>query len=548
MILELIMEQKEIKCPDYGIVLREADGESGSYYADFLPEYDSPEITVPEEVNGMRIIGLKCMHSPGSSVRKIRLSYAIRHLDFGLERFGCHYIEIEIDDDNPCFLSDGKAIYSKNGELIIFYAVGCSSYEVLAGTRVIKDGAFWECPNLRHIKLPSGVEEIRIRAFFKLTALRDINIPDTVRMFGKKAFFGCKRLETLNIPRSLEAVGSLAFPNSGAFREITVDADNPRFTAENGVLYSKDKTRLIFVPPKTAGNCFAVPDGVNIIGSAAFHGSPDLEEVLLPQSVSVIEHSAFYGCHFLQRINLETVKRIDDLAFASCSRLTSVELFCNELGANVFRSCHRIKTAEVNGLQSSGSTPFDENLHELVLSDDIDFTALSGIFADYRKTPYVITVRDHKTRELLYKLSGMCDSVFDAQNVTNNFRENGFDFDGYDRYFEERFGENDLIFDMTKIYASFLRLKYPRGLSENARDFYRDVLSTEAEFALVLAMEAKNFEVLPELFEVGMINEGNLTSLIDFTLNAHQTEFTAALLQIKNERFPDPFDDKLNLD
>ena len=533
-------EDKEIRCPDLGLILIPSDTEPGCCYADFLPEYDLPEIVIPEELNGMRMIGLKCMNSPGSSVRKIRLSKAIRYVRFGLERFGRHYLEIEIDKENPYFLSDGKAIYSKNGELIIFYAVGCSSYEVLAGTRVIKDGAFWECPNLRHIKLPSGVEEIRMRAFFKLTALRDINTPDTVRVFGKKAFFGCKRLETLNIPRSLEAVGSLAFPNSGAFREITVDADNPRFTAENGVLYSKDKTRLIFVPPNTAGKRFVVPDGVEIIGSAAFYCSPELEDVQLPQSVSVIEKSAFYGCHFLQRINLENVKRIDDLAFESCSRLTSVELFCGELGANVFRSCHRIKTAALNGLKRSGNTPFDNILRELILSDDCDFSIIFELLFNYYKAPHVITIRSSKTREILYKLSGIFEVDSDAQNVIKNFRENSFDFESYDRYYEERF--KDELFDMTKIYTAYLRLKYPCGLSDHVRALYREVLSNEAGFALDLAMEAKNFEVLPELFEVGMINEGNLTSLIDFTVNAHQTEFTAALLDLKNKYLPNSFE------
>lgn len=531
----------ELKCPEYGIVIKEHHDSLGSYYAMILPEYDQPVIDIPEEVNQKRIAALEC-YKLHSSVRKIRLSRAVEKVRFiGREMRG-RFLELEIDKENPHIFTDGKAVFTKNGELTLFFAGGCTSYEIPAGTRVIKNDAFGFSPNIRHIRLPQGVETIEAFAFCDITALRDINIPEGVRTLEKGVFSGCKNLETLHIPSSVKEIGDYAFPNAGAFRQITVDADNPYYTAENGVLYSKDKTRLIFAPPKVVGKRFAVPDFVNTIMGSAFDGNLKLEEVIMPPSVSAIGQSAFFNCTHLSRINLENVKHIDDQAFGGCSRLIGVELFCEELGEYVFRGCHRMETAEVNGLKKCGCNPFDANLHELILSDDVDPDAFKNALGDYRSASDVITVRDHETREILYKVSGMIDDMNDLLNISNNFRGGDFDFESYDRYFEERFNGQHLIFDITKIYTCFLRLKYPCGLSERARKLYLRVLSEEAEFALALAIRAKNFEVLPECFEIGMINEGNIIALIDYTVKINAPEFTTLLLELKEKFFPEMTD------
>lgn len=528
----------ELKCPEYGIDIKEHFDSPGRYYAMIRPEFDRPIIDIPEEIEKKRIVELECfkLHP---SVRRIRLSSAIEKVKFIGKAMRGRFLEIEIDKANPYIFTDGRAVFTKNGELTLFFAGGCTSCEIPAGVRVIGSDAFGFAPNLRHITLCKGVEIIEKFAFCDISALRDINIPEGVRLLGKGAFMGCQKLEALHIPSTVEEIGSMAFPNAGAFCKITVDEDNPRFAAENGVLYSKDKTRLVFAPPKTVGKCFAVPNHVSEIGAGAFEGSLDLEEVILPPGVSAIGQRAFIGCRSLQRINLENVGRIENYAFENCSRLTEIELFCEELGEHVFRSCHRMRTAVVNGLKKCGVFPFDDALHELIVPGDIDYMALCTALGDYRKSPDVITVRSHETGEILYKLSGVVDNIFDMNNITDNFHGSDFDFESYDRYFEERFGSRNLVFDITKIYTSFLRLKYPRGLSQHAREVYRAVLSEEAEYALALAIRTKKIEALPELFEFGMINAENIIPLVDYTVKINAPEFTALLLDLKNRYFPD---------
>lgn len=538
---------EEIKCPEYGIVVKEVYGGRVGYVADILPDCDKPEIYIPEEVDGKKIGGLWCLQELPRAVRKIRLSRSVMHISAPYRKLGGRFLELEIDSENPYIFTDGKAVYTKKShKLVRFVAGGCRSYEVLEGTREIAEDAFNNVPNLRHLKLPSGLEMIDNDAFRQMTALRDINIPDSVRVLGKRAFAGCKRLETLHIPKSVTEIKKGTFPTTGKFREITVDADNPNYTAENGVLFSKDKTRLIFAPPKVVGKRFAVPDFVTTIGSGAFSNMHDLEEVILPPSVSDIEAHAFGSCFSLRRINLENVKRIDFIAFERCTHLTSVELFCEELGECAFRGCHRLETIALNGLKICGDSPFRRSdYRELILPDDFDFTLLSDVFGCYGCYAQIITIRGHETREVLYKL-GLCGSTECARETARKFSEDGFDFEGYDELVETRFDLKHLG-SLSKIYTAYLRLKYPRGLSQHAREFYLSLLSELAEDALKMAVRDNNLAALSDCVDIGMINAGNILELIEHSIELHAVEFTARLLEIKRERFPDS-EERLDLD
>ena len=76
------------------------------------------------------------------------------------------------------------------------------------------------------------------------------------------------------------------------------------------------------------------------IGSMAFYGCSQLQEITLPESVEAILTGAFHGCSMLQPFRFPTgITHIMDDAFGDCTSLTTVdlsELDC-ELGMAVFR-------------------------------------------------------------------------------------------------------------------------------------------------------------------------------------------------------------------
>lgn len=556
----------EYKFRESGITIREETEGSGRYYAAFLPEYDKPVLTVPEELGNVKIVGIKFFDLTNPAVVKIRLSRAVEYIQFNWQRFGGRDLELEIADDNPYLKTDGKALYSRKGELLIFYANDCTSYEVLPGTRVIKDGAFWQTPNLRHIKLPQGVEEIRMRAFFKLPELRDINIPDTVLFLGRKAFYGCDNLEALHIPGSVEVIGDRAFPRSTNFRELTVDPQNHCFTVHDGVLYTKDRSMLLFAPLSAVGKTFVVPGFVRTIGAYAFFDYSELEELVLHPRVSAIERSAFENCCSLTKINPENVGYIEDKAFKGCLHMRFSELSCEKVGCNSFDLGLGLDKLTLSGMRSfSGDIP---TVRELILRDDIDFSQISDLLFFVMK---ILTIRSHETGEILYKLNvDIPDEPYDS-SFNDCFKPDGIDFERYDsiveEYYEDSYGEayydeeeedNDLRdgedeedddlwdeeaeADIHIVDTAFLRLKYPIGLSEHARDFYLSYLTKFAEYVVDKAAKRNDLELLRDYFEFGVITEDNAAGLIASATEHHNPEFTAYFLELKNRYFPNSGD------
>jgi hypothetical protein len=126
------------------------------------------------------------------------------------------------------------------------------------------------------------------------------------------------------------------------------------FVDEYGVVYSLDKTRLLRGPIEqvTKGNHgwtkgtikgdYSVRPGTVCICDRAFCNCPDLETIILPQSVRQIGKYAFNNCLNLSCVNLnDGLAKIDDNAFSGCKQLHSIHLpdSVKFVGNNAFMGC-----------------------------------------------------------------------------------------------------------------------------------------------------------------------------------------------------------------
>ena len=68
-------------------------------------------------------------------------------------------------------------------------------------------------------------------------------------------------------------------------QKYETDANNPFYIAVDGILYSKDMTKLIRFPEDNRSNVIIVPDGVKEIGTAAFSQAFYMTEIHIPDSV-----------------------------------------------------------------------------------------------------------------------------------------------------------------------------------------------------------------------------------------------------------------------
>ena len=107
-----------------------------------------------------------------------------------------------------------------------------------------------------------------------------------------------------------------------------------------------------------------IPEGVTVIGAAAFAGNTDLISITFPSSLTAIEAEAFRGCVRLTQVHLpRNVHLLGAKAFAQCTGLEAVTLPAELMYLNrtVFLGCDRLRriilpkngcAVSLNGLSS----------------------------------------------------------------------------------------------------------------------------------------------------------------------------------------------------
>lgn len=109
-----------------------------------------------------------------------------------------------------------------------------------------------------------------------------------------------------------------------------------------------------------------LPEGMTVIPPSYFFGCTNLREVVLPLSLRKISEYAFYGCSSLGKINLSAVtvlEEIGDYAFSLCEGMDKVVLpeGLKRIGTGAFRCCGNL---EEFGFPS-GNSPLETGSHLL---------------------------------------------------------------------------------------------------------------------------------------------------------------------------------------
>ena len=157
--------------------------------------------------------------------------------------------------------------------------------------------------------------------------IKKVTIGDGVSSISDCAFTRCPNLSDITIPGSVTSIGNLAFSACTGLTRITVASDNNDYSSDNaGVLFNKDKTRLILCPCGFSGS-YAIPDSVTSIGDMSFFQCAGLTSVSMGSRVAYIGASAFCACKGLTDINIpDSVTTIETEAFHDCLLLSSVTI------------------------------------------------------------------------------------------------------------------------------------------------------------------------------------------------------------------------------
>jgi hypothetical protein len=182
-------------------------------------------------------------------------------------------------------------------------------------TYTITDGVVRDAANCSgELILSNKARSIGAQAFMN-SKINSISIPNSVTEFEYLSFFGASDLQTINIPSSVINIGEIAFIYS-KISSFIVDPDNQVYSSVDGVLYNKDKTKLIAFPvTKTFGN-WSIPTGVTELSPSAFGFVQTLTSLVIPEGVKTLGANLLRGSQNLSKISIpSTVTEFDTNIF-----------------------------------------------------------------------------------------------------------------------------------------------------------------------------------------------------------------------------------------
>ena len=180
-----------------------------------------------------------------------------------------------------------------------------SAYAVPGSVTSIGEDAFAGC-GLAGVGMSGGVTNIGDYAFNGCSSLTNIAMSGSVLSIGNSAFAGCSKLTSVAIPASVTSIGGGAFDSCFGLTGITVDGLNPDYASAAGVLFDKNLTALIRCPEGVAGS-YAVPGGVTNMMDGAFRLCTALTDVAIPASVISIPNGAFETCSTMTNIAVDVL-------------------------------------------------------------------------------------------------------------------------------------------------------------------------------------------------------------------------------------------------
>lgn len=194
----------------------------------------------------------------------------------------------------------------------------------VTGLTVLPNDLFNRCTHLEECHLPEGITEIQYEVFWLCTNLKSVTLPSTLTEVAGSAFY--------RVPA-----------------DINLAADGPGLKTVGNAIYTADGKELVFYCNKQEENSsFEVPATVEKIrdyafcssgiknltfesgshlteiGSTVFDCCSNLEEIIIPDSVTTIGSDAFYACSSLANVHLPSELTEVNRLFGGCPMVSIV--------------------------------------------------------------------------------------------------------------------------------------------------------------------------------------------------------------------------------
>ena len=191
------------------------------------------------------------------------------------------------------------------------------------GVTTLRDGSFIGCSNLLETSLPQSVRAIGRGAFATCSSLKEFVFPDNVATPGDFVLRAASALESVHLPANMTKVGKGMLIQCNQVKEVELDAANPYYIMEDGIMFDTAREQLVYITPRKDFSSmkyqYFVPNTVKTICTGAV-GATRLKSVVLPSNLETIEDLAFLENTSIKELTIPArVTAIGKAAFNSGS-------------------------------------------------------------------------------------------------------------------------------------------------------------------------------------------------------------------------------------
>ena len=219
-----------------------------------------------------------------------------------------------LDDGTVCITNWGNPNYTV-GE-------NCEIPSVIDGktvTTIDSRGFCYDSTPPKYISIPETVTYINENIFiWTYNYISDITVSDNNKNYSSVdgVLYNKDKTELIYypggkcgecvIPKSVKYIHDLAFRDNDNITLVSVETGNNYYTVENGILFTKDKTKLVKYPCQLENTSYNVPDSVIDIGGWAFYGNGNISSINFTDSIKSIGECCFDNC---ENIELTSIPR-----------------------------------------------------------------------------------------------------------------------------------------------------------------------------------------------------------------------------------------------
>lgn len=155
-----------------------------------------------------------------------------------------------------------------------------------------------------YLKLYDGVlysrDYKKIRLYPNQNKDTDITLHNNLEVLTMDLFYIDNTTKVLTLPKNLKMLKGIQNPNYRSLlsgfenlSELKMNGDHKLFVIENGILYNKEKTHILWYPIDLPGKEFKVPDTVTLIDNDQLVKQNHLEKLIIPDNCMLYDLTPF---------------------------------------------------------------------------------------------------------------------------------------------------------------------------------------------------------------------------------------------------------------